>query len=81
MAKKGVWYRQCKYQRVNENSTCWDVAWLPEANAKVGKRFYLKSDPDEKVYTVVSVGTNRHTHAEAHKKQQTQRNYFKTTDI
>jgi hypothetical protein len=80
MAKKEVWYRQCRYEREGKNGKCWDVAWIPEHLAKVGKPIYLTDTPDE-IYTVTSVGTSRRSQAEAHMKEKTQRNYFKTTDI
>jgi len=80
MAKKEVWYRQCRMEREHELGTSWDVAWIPEALAKVGKLVYLTEAPDE-VYTITLVGTSRRSQAEATMKEKTQRNYFKTTDI
>lgn len=80
MAKKEVWYRQCRMEREHDLGKSWDVAWIPEALAKVGKLVYLTEAPDE-IYTITSVGTNRRSQAEAHMKEKVARNYFKTTDI
>jgi hypothetical protein len=80
MAKKEVWYRQCRMERRHDLGTSWDVAWIPEALAKVGKLVYLTETPDE-IYTITLVGTSRRSQAEAHAKVMQQRNYHKTTDI
>jgi hypothetical protein len=80
MAKKEVWYRQCRMEREHDLGTSWDIAWIPETLAKVGKLVYLTESPDL-IYTITSVGTSRRSQAEAHDKVKAQRNYFKTTDI
>jgi len=57
-------YRQCRYERVlSEGGTKWDVAWIPEKLAKVGKRIYFGKKrkgvaPDE-LWTVTSVSDTR----------------------
>lgn len=66
MGKKASekFYRQCQYERpLPCGGKKFDVAWLPEKLAKVGKTIYFgeKRDdvaPDE-FWTVVSVGDNR----------------------
>lgn len=78
MSKKEVWYKQCRYERTD--GTGWDVAWIPEGLAKMGKIIYLTESPDV-LYRITVVGTNRRSQAEAHVKERAQRNYFKTTDI
>jgi len=81
MAKKEVWYRQCRFEiRRDNGNSCWDVAWIPENLAKVGQLIYLTEAPDD-VYTVTLVGTHRRSQAEANMKEKVARNYFKTTDI
>lgn len=58
MAKKAIFYRQCRYEMATEGGKIWDTAWIPENLAKIGKQIYLTAHP-EKVYTVVSVGSRR----------------------
>lgn len=77
MAKKEVWYRQCKF----ESDTGWDVFWIPEKQAKLGGRVYKEDDPEKTIYRITSVGDSRRNGTNLKVQQKAQRNYFKTTDI
>ena len=74
MAKKIQFFKQCRYEKPTEDGSVWDVAWLPEALAKVGKIIYFPDEPDE-LWTVTSAGTNRRTGAEALEKQRISRKF------
>lgn len=67
MSKKSgqVFYRQCRYEQRYEdnNGKKWDVAWLPEARARVGNTIYFGKKRDNverhEYYVVVEVGDTR----------------------
>jgi hypothetical protein len=85
MAKKEVFYRQCRYEREEEKDgkivTSWNVAWLPEHLCRVGKTFFFRADEEETLWTVTSVGTSRQKESERKEKERAQRNYRANTDI
>ena len=44
MTKK-VYYHQCKMRKsTGTNSSIWDVAWIPEKFAKIGKHIRIKQE-------------------------------------
>jgi len=58
---KSTFYRQCTYESPTENGVTRSIAWLPEAQAVVGKQIYFgkKTSTPERIWTVVSAGDQR----------------------
>jgi hypothetical protein len=56
MSKKDSWYRQCKFETVEEPKKV-DVAWVPEKFAAVGKKVYFgdKRPNPEPIWIVAEV--------------------------
>ena len=86
MSKK-VFYRQCRYESLDGKH--WDVSWLPEDLAKVGKLIYFgeKRDPsvpfleDSETFRVVMVGDRRRDQAAAQVHARDHKNQRKASDI
>ena len=61
MSKKDPWYRQCRFETIGDGPKKFDVAWIPEKFAKVGKKIYLgeKRENPEPIWEVKEVYARR----------------------
>lgn len=87
MAKE-AFYQQCGYQQAHLNeggSRKFDVAWLPEKLAKVGRIFYLgkKRDdvPQEDLYQITWVGENKRDLSWLREKQNADKHQREKSDV
>jgi len=85
---KTVYYRQCRYEQKHpdkKRGKRWDVAWIPEKFAKIGRTIYFgekrKDVPKEELYVVILVGDNRRSAEWLHGKQNADKKQRKASDI
>lgn len=77
---KEVWYRQCSYEKENnDGSKTVGIAWLPEKFATVGRPIYFKNP--EKIYQVTSVGDKRMEEKVLIERERDWKNQRKASDI
>lgn len=69
-----TYYRQCTYERMDNETRHWDVTWLPERFAVVGTIVKFTVHGEDR-FEVVAVGPTRRTKTEVSSLETGRRNF------
>ena len=88
MAKKEAMYRQCRYEQLVASASGgkkYDVAWIPEGLAKVGKVIYFGEKrpevPRDELWVITEVGDNRRNASWLHEKRNADKKQREASDV